>query len=123
MAGRASLASGAHAITAVYAGDANYQLSTSHLVNQVVNRNATTTTLTSGLNPSTFGQTVTFTAKVTSSVMDRDFSPRWCHVDDRRSVTVFPSSQVICWNGPEPSRACQQARRERTLDGEDRSVR
>ena len=41
---------------------------------------------------------------------------------DRRSVAVFPLYQMIGWNGPERSRACQQARRERTLDGEDRSV-
>jgi microsomal dipeptidase-like Zn-dependent dipeptidase len=63
----ASLASGPHAITATYAGDGNYQLSTSNAVNQILSRNATTSVLTSGLNPSTYGQSVTLTARVTSS--------------------------------------------------------
>ena len=51
----------------------------------------------------------------------RSFPPSGSHCD-RRSVEVFPLSQMIRWNGPERSRACQQARRERTLDGEARSV-
>ena len=62
-----SLAAGTHSITAAYAGDATYQPSASAVVKQVVSKNATTTSLTSGLNPSTYGESVTFTAKVISS--------------------------------------------------------
>jgi autotransporter-associated beta strand protein len=57
-----------HAITAVYTGDANFAPSTSAPVSQIVNHASTTTTLTSNLNPSTFGHLVTFTATVTSGV-------------------------------------------------------
>jgi microsomal dipeptidase-like Zn-dependent dipeptidase len=62
-----SLAAGPHSITAAYGGDGNYKPSTSPVVNQIVSRDATTTTLSSSLNPSTYGQTVTFTARVSSS--------------------------------------------------------
>jgi hypothetical protein len=65
-----SLSAATHPITAVYSGDANNQGSTSNVVNQVVQAPASTTTttsLTSTLNPSTFGQSVTFAATVTGS--------------------------------------------------------
>ena len=57
-----------HSITAVYAGDAIFAASTSAPLSQVVMPDSTATTLTSDLNPSTFGQWVTFTATVTSAV-------------------------------------------------------
>jgi Bacterial Ig-like domain (group 3)/Beta-propeller repeat len=59
-----TLTGGTHGITAVYGGDANFAGSTSKVVKQVVNKATTTTTLTSSLNPSNFGQSVTFTASV-----------------------------------------------------------
>jgi hypothetical protein len=62
-----SLAVGSHSITAVYGGDSNHLGSTSPVLTQTVNQAATTTGLTSSLNPSTFGQKVTFTATVTAS--------------------------------------------------------
>ena len=62
-----TLSVGVHNLTAVYLGDGNFVGSTSPVLVQTVNRAATTTTVTSGLNPSTFGQTVTFNANVTSS--------------------------------------------------------
>ncbi len=54
---------GAHTITATYSGDTNLAGSSSpaFIITQ-----ATTTTLTSSLNPSSYGQSVTFTATVTS---------------------------------------------------------
>src|SRR5262249_53598589 len=55
-----TLTVGAHAITAVYSGDANFNTSTGTLT-QTVNKANTTTTLTSSVNPSVFGQSVTFT--------------------------------------------------------------
>jgi hypothetical protein len=60
-----TLAVGNNSITAVYGGDSNFTGSTSKAVTQVVNKATTTTTLTSSLNPSNFGQSVTFTASVT----------------------------------------------------------
>ena len=56
---------GTNSITAVYGGDSNFASNTSKALKQVVSKATTTTTLTSSLNPSTFGQSVTFTARVT----------------------------------------------------------
>jgi poly(3-hydroxybutyrate) depolymerase len=53
-------------ITAVYAGDSVYATSTSVAVKQVVDAAATTTTVASSLNPSTYEEPVTFTATVSS---------------------------------------------------------
>ena len=61
------LGGGSHTITATYAGSTLY-LASSAATTQTVNGAATSTTLTSSLNPSTFGQTVTFTASVSSNV-------------------------------------------------------
>jgi hypothetical protein len=55
-----------HSIKASYAGDTTF-IPSSGTVQQVVNKFPTTTALTSSLNPSEFGQAVTFTAHVTSS--------------------------------------------------------
>src|SRR5207245_2982873 len=51
-------------ISATYVGDTNLSTSTSAAVSQVVNKASTTTTVTSSLNPSVVGQSVTFTATV-----------------------------------------------------------
>jgi hypothetical protein len=60
----AALAKGSHSITVVYSGDSNFITSTSSALSQTVNQAATTTTVTSSHNPSTYGQSVTFTATV-----------------------------------------------------------
>ena len=63
-----SLSEGPHMITAVYSGDTNYAGSTSAVLTQVVNsasQVSSTVTLTSSANPSSPGQSVTFTATVT----------------------------------------------------------
>ena len=65
-----SLAAGIYTITASYPGDANFAASTSPGLRQVVNsttKSATATTLISSLNPSIYGQSVTWTATVTTS--------------------------------------------------------
>jgi hypothetical protein len=62
-----SLAFGSHSITAVYSADTNFTGSTSAALTQTVNADPTTTVLTSSLNPSTSGQSVTFTATVTAN--------------------------------------------------------
>jgi len=60
-----ALTTGSHSLTAVYAGTANYLTSTSAPVTQTVSVTASSTVLTSSLNPSIFGQNVTLTAAVT----------------------------------------------------------
>ncbi len=60
-----SLLVATHSITASYGGDTSFNFSTSPVLSQVVNRAATATVVTSSLNPSTYGQSVTFTATVT----------------------------------------------------------
>ena len=56
-----------HSITAVYSGDSSFATSTSSALSQVVNQGATTVTLGSSLNPSVFGQNVTFTATISNN--------------------------------------------------------
>jgi uncharacterized protein YjdB len=58
---------GDNSITTVYEGDSNHSGSTSSPVNQIVLVVATNR-LSSSSNPSTYGQTVVFTATVTSSI-------------------------------------------------------
>src|SRR5262249_15461415 len=58
---------GARSITAIYSGDANFLASTSAPVQQTVNKIPTSTLLVSNPNPSNFGQSVTFTATVSSA--------------------------------------------------------
>jgi len=60
-----TLTVGTTLVTAVYGGDSNFVGSTSTTVKQVVSKATTTTTLTSSLNPSNAGQSLTFTANVT----------------------------------------------------------
>lgn len=62
----AALAIGTYSITAVYGGGLGLAPSTSNVLNQAVLRIPTITALTSSLNPSVHGQSVTFTATVTS---------------------------------------------------------
>jgi hypothetical protein len=59
-----TLARGTHSLTAVYGGSGSYAGSTSPVSSQVVNQQATSTAIVSSLNPSTFGNAVTFTATV-----------------------------------------------------------
>jgi len=59
-----ALAVGSRSITAVYGGSMDYGTSTSSVLTQTVNKAASSTTLTSSLNPSTLGKSVTFTITV-----------------------------------------------------------
>jgi hypothetical protein len=61
-----SLTAKTHTIKATYAGDDMFEPSTKS-VKQVVDKYTTTTTLSSSLNPSNYGQAVTFRATVTST--------------------------------------------------------
>ena len=60
------LSRGSHSLTAAYSGDANYTASTSAILTQTVNGTSTSTSLVSSKNPSGVGESVTFTATVTS---------------------------------------------------------
>jgi uncharacterized repeat protein (TIGR01451 family) len=62
-----TLTLGNHSITAEYVASTNFNASTSAPVTQVVNKANSSTSLTSSVNPSQFGQSVTFTATVTSA--------------------------------------------------------
>jgi large repetitive protein len=61
-----ALTAGSHSILATYSGDPNFNASTASLT-QTVNKAATSTGLVSSLNPSVSGQSVIFTATVSSS--------------------------------------------------------
>ena len=62
-----TLSVGAHTISARYSGDANYAADNSATVVVTVNQAASATAVTSSVNPSFAGQSVTLTAHVTSS--------------------------------------------------------
>jgi len=53
-------------LTAVYRGDSNNLVSTSAVLNEVVQQTSSSATLKSSVNPSTVGQAITFVAKITS---------------------------------------------------------
>ena len=64
---RSDLAVGTHPnITAVYAGNVNYNALTSSAISHEVIKADTTTAVVSSVNPSMYGQNVTFTATVTA---------------------------------------------------------
>jgi streptogramin lyase len=67
--GKATFASstltvGSHTITVTYGGDANFNTSAGAALTQSVNKASSSTAASSSLNPSVFGQAVTFTATV-----------------------------------------------------------
>jgi len=63
-----ALSVGTHPIMASYGGDSTNDVSASNVVSQVVNsKNSAKVTLSSSLNPSVFGQSVTFTATLSPS--------------------------------------------------------
>jgi hypothetical protein len=64
----ATLGPGVHSVSASYSGDANFNASSGSLPGgQTVSGSPSTTTVASSVNPSAFGQTVTFTATVSGS--------------------------------------------------------
>jgi hypothetical protein len=62
----ANLTLGTHSITATYKGDTLLASSVSSVLKQQITKSASTTTVASSANPSSFGQMVTFTATVTT---------------------------------------------------------
>jgi len=72
LSGATSLTAGTHSITIVYSGDTNYNPVTSAVLTYVVTpapaSTSVTTTLTSSLNPSIYGDMVTLTVNVASTI-------------------------------------------------------
>ena len=65
-----TLAQGNHSVTATYSGDSNFDASTSDSLTEQINSataTATTTTLSASANPTTVGNSVTFTAVVNTT--------------------------------------------------------
>ncbi len=62
-----ALSLGGHAISAQYGSDSNFTSSTSATINETIKQGSATTTVGSSVNPSVFGQTVTFTASVSAT--------------------------------------------------------
>jgi len=62
------LGTGAHSITAIYGGDANFTGSTSPILTETIGKAVSSTAVGSSNNPSIIGTAVTFTAAVTSPV-------------------------------------------------------
>src|SRR5262249_42176571 len=59
-----SLAVNSHSIIAQYGGDSNFYRRSSLALTQVVSKASTSTTVISSVNPSVYGQSVTFTASI-----------------------------------------------------------
>jgi hypothetical protein len=91
-----SLAAGTHNIAAVYADDPNYASGTSNPVTMVVSGYSTTTSLISSQNPSTFGQSVTFTASVAAPAGNRPSNGRDVRAP---SGTLAPTGTVTFMDG------------------------
>jgi hypothetical protein len=71
LTGPTSLPTGSHSITAVYSGDTNFNGVTSSAITHVVTQapsTVITTTVTSSLNPSVYGDSVVINVNVASSV-------------------------------------------------------
>jgi len=62
-----TLAIGTHSVTVAYNGDNNFNTSTSSTLTQTVNKATSAISISSSVNPSVYGQAVTFVAKVTPS--------------------------------------------------------
>ena len=95
------LSVGTHSITAIYGGDDNYAPSTSSVVTQEVDAEATTTILASSANPSTPGQSVTFTASVSAvggTVTFMDGSALLNTVNLASGIATYTSSALSTGN-------------------------
>ena len=78
-----------HSITAVYAGSRELHRQHSSAITQTVGQAGSTTVIASSVNPSTFGQAVTFTATV-SAIAPGSGTRRNRAVPDRRSQLRQP---------------------------------
>jgi hypothetical protein len=94
---------GEHAITATYSGDGNYRTSTSSSSKHAVDKTGattTTTTLSSSLNPSTFGEDVTYTATVSPAAAAGRVEFKQAGVTIAGCVAQIISSGTATCNAP-----------------------
>jgi hypothetical protein len=106
-----TLTGGSHSMTAVYAGDGNNNTSTSTGLTQTINKLATTTTVGSNLNPSTYGQTVTWAATVsdtnaTGSVTFKDGTTVLGTATVMAGTASFSASALARGDPQHPRRLC-----------------
>ncbi len=67
LSGPTLLNAGTHSITAVYSGDSTFSTVTSSALSYVVNKASSTLAATSSLNPSVYGDSVTFSLQISSA--------------------------------------------------------
>ncbi len=103
----ASLAIGAHAISASYSGDLDYLASTSDTATQTVNQAATAVTVLTSASPSQYGASATFTAIVTTAAegvalpsgtvhfMDGETDLGTAAVDQASGIAVFTTNGIL----------------------------
>ena len=91
----ASLSVNTHPISVVYSGDGNFSGSTSAVLSQIVDWSATTTTLQSSVNPSVWGEAVTFTATVAPAGAGAGVPTGTVDFDDALTSTTICSAVVL----------------------------
>ena len=90
-----SLSVNTHPISVVYSGDGNFSGSTSAVLSQIVDWSATTTTLQSSVNPSVWGEAVTFTATVAPAGAGAGVPTGTVDFDDALTSTTICSAVVL----------------------------
>jgi hypothetical protein len=85
-----------HELTATYSGDADFTVSTSNELAQVVNAASTSVTTTSSANPSVTGQTITYTATVSRS--EPAFGSPGGSVAFTDNSTLIPGCEAVTVN-------------------------
>jgi hypothetical protein len=94
-----TLTLGAHPITASYAGDATHNPATASLTQYIVNGNiATTTMLASSENPAALGDSVTFTATVTSASGTPTGSVKFAEGTTVYAIVPLNASGIAQWS-------------------------
>lgn len=90
LSGLSALIGGSHSITAVYAGNTTYSTSTSAAMSYTITAasNAVNIAITSSLNPSTYGDSVTFGVTLTSLVSGVTPTGSMTLVDTTTSTTI-----------------------------------
>ena len=96
----ASTSGSPHSITAVYSGDTSFAPSTSDALSQSVDAAATTTTVSSSVNPSVFGQSVTLTATIAAVSPGAGAPSGTVNFKDGGSTIGTCSAQTVSGSGP-----------------------
>jgi len=92
-----NLSIGSHSIIASYPGDSNFQAASSAAIVQVVSKSSSQVNLVSSLNPSISGQSVIFTASVSSATAGVTLSPSGS-VMFKDGSTVLGTATIVLGN-------------------------